>query len=116
MYLIVPNARQRVQPARPPPVELEYVPAMQAVHAEDPAESHPGAPHRITAAVSASHIAAATPSGSNRDHPRALPSLALLSNPALAKTNFRSYKSLFATTWVLCATCQREFESCLTIV
>ena len=23
---------------------MEYVPAMQAVHAEDPAESHPGAP------------------------------------------------------------------------
>jgi hypothetical protein len=35
------------------PVELEYVPAMQDVHAEDPGESHPAAPRRIRAAVSA---------------------------------------------------------------
>ncbi len=37
---------------------MEYVPAMQAVHAEDPAESHhPGAPRRIRAAVSPIHVA-----------------------------------------------------------
>jgi hypothetical protein len=39
---------------------MEYVPAMQAVHAEDPAESHPGAPPRIRAAVSPIHVALAS--------------------------------------------------------
>ena len=60
-----------------PPVGLEYVPAMQAVHAEDPAKSHPGAPRRIRAAVTAIHLADATASGPRRQHTRALPSLPL---------------------------------------
>ncbi len=63
-----------VHAARPAPVELEYVPAMQAVHAEDPAESHPGAPRRIRAAVTAIQLAAATASGSSANvHARCLP-------------------------------------------
>ena len=50
---------------------------MQAVHAEDPAKSHPGAPRRIRAAVTAIHLADATASGPRRKHTRALPSLPL---------------------------------------
>ncbi len=44
----------------PAPVEVEYVPAMHAVHAEDPA----GPPRRMRVAVNAIHVAAATPSPS----------------------------------------------------
>jgi hypothetical protein len=42
------------------PVELEYVPATHAVHAEDPAEIPPRETYRIRVAVSAIHIAADT--------------------------------------------------------
>jgi hypothetical protein len=42
----------------PAPVELEYVPAMHTIHADNPAESPRGQPHRIRAAVSAFNVAA----------------------------------------------------------
>jgi hypothetical protein len=45
------SEQQSYSESRAPPVELEYVPALQAVHAEDPAECHPRAPRRIRAAV-----------------------------------------------------------------
>ncbi len=48
----------------PAPVELEYVPAMHAVHAEDPAKSPPRVTRSMRAAVSATHVAAATTSAS----------------------------------------------------